>query len=215
MNRMPPLSPQEGYIFRITHVDNVPWILDHGLHCRNSELTNPNFVPIGMQDLIDKRSSHRVPIAPHGTLADFVPSYFTPYSMMLYNIKTGHNGVHRRRNEEIVIFVSTLPAVANAGVRFVFTDGHAYMADTMYYDNLDDLHKLDWKILKARDFRRDPDDLGKTRRYQAEALVHRHVPTAVLKGVACYDRGSADRVSAEIRTRGLSMSAKALPNWFF
>jgi len=30
------LNPERALIFRIVHVANVPWILDHGLHCKNS-----------------------------------------------------------------------------------------------------------------------------------------------------------------------------------
>jgi hypothetical protein len=212
---MPPLGPEQGYIFRIAHVDNMPWILDHGLHCRNAGNTDPNFVPIGMQELIDKRSSHQVPIAPHGTLADYVPFYFTPHSMMLLNIKTGYNGVIKRSNDEIIILVSTLPTVAKAGAKFVFTNGHAYMTDTNYYDDLARLDKIDWDILKRRDFKKSPDDIDKSRRYQAEALIYRHLPTSALKGIACYNKASADRVAAEIDKRGLALQVRALPSWYF
>ncbi len=63
------LNPERALIFRIVHVDNVPWILDHGgLDCRNSPQQNPNYVNIGNPDLIDKRSRHVVPIPPGGTL---------------------------------------------------------------------------------------------------------------------------------------------------
>ena len=66
---MPKLSPEAAHIFRITHVRNVPWIFRHGVHCKNSELTDPNFVPIGMPELIQKRAIHPVPITPGGPLA--------------------------------------------------------------------------------------------------------------------------------------------------
>jgi hypothetical protein len=41
------LNPDKALIFRITHLDNVPWILDNGLHCRSSEVLDPDFVNIG------------------------------------------------------------------------------------------------------------------------------------------------------------------------
>jgi len=44
---MASLGPEAARIFRITHVRNVPWILDHGLHCQTSNLADPNFVPPG------------------------------------------------------------------------------------------------------------------------------------------------------------------------
>ena len=103
------LNPDKALIFRITHRDNVPWILDNGLHSRNSGAVDPNFVQIGNPELIDKRQNREVPIPPSGTLSDYVPFYFTPFSPMMYNIKTGYGGIRTRRNDEIVIVVTSLP----------------------------------------------------------------------------------------------------------
>jgi hypothetical protein len=60
------LTPEKALIFRITHRDNLPWILANGLHCRNSNLIDSNFVSIGNPDLIVNRHYHAVPIAPGG-----------------------------------------------------------------------------------------------------------------------------------------------------
>ena len=37
-------------IFRVTHIDNVLWVLDNGLHCKESGVQDPNFVGIGNTD---------------------------------------------------------------------------------------------------------------------------------------------------------------------
>jgi hypothetical protein len=86
---MSALKPENGLIFRITHIANVPWILEHGLHCRNSPERDPNYVEIGNPELIQKRTQRPVPIPPGGVLSDYIPFYFTPHSPMLLNIKTG------------------------------------------------------------------------------------------------------------------------------
>jgi hypothetical protein len=91
------LKPENGLIFRIAHIDNVPWILDHGLHCRNTPERDPNYVEIGNPELIQKRTHRVVPIPPGGVLSDYIPFYFTPHSPMLLNIKTGHNGITQRQ----------------------------------------------------------------------------------------------------------------------
>lgn len=45
MPKQPPqLDIESATIFRLTHVDNVPWILEHGLHCKNSSVQDPDFV---------------------------------------------------------------------------------------------------------------------------------------------------------------------------
>jgi len=211
---MPLLGPDTAYIFRITHVDNVPWILEHGLHCQNGA-NDPNFISIGMETLIRKRSTHPVLIGPRGMLSDYVPFYFTPWSIMLYNIKTGFNDVTRRPNREIAIIVSSLFGLQKTKTPFVFTNGHAYMAGTDYFEDLAELSQIDWKILRQRDFQKNPDDPGKLGRYQAEALAHRHVPVDALSGIVCYDVASAGRIDAEARARRISIAVKCLPEWYF
>lgn len=209
------LNAQDARIFRITHVRNVPWMLDRGLVCRSSNLADPNFITIGIPDLIDRRRNHPVPIAPGGTLSDYVPFYFTPASVMLLNIKTGRNGVIQRPNSEIAILVSSIPKLVQEGVPFVFTDGHAYMNETEYYSDPADLVKIDWGILQRRDFRRDPDDPGKIGRYQAEALAHRRVPVSALLGIACYDAASKTALEREVAERNLPLKVIARPDYYF
>jgi hypothetical protein len=88
------LNAGRALIFRITHVDNVRWILGNGLHCRSSGIVDPNFVNIGNVELIDKRQHRIVDIPPGGTLSDYIPFYFTPFSPMMLNIRTGWGGYH-------------------------------------------------------------------------------------------------------------------------
>ena len=174
------LNPEKALIFRITHVDCVPWILRHGLHCRTSPKQDPHYINIGSQELIDKRARKIVPIPPGGSLSDYVPFYFTPFSIMMYNIHTGYSGITRRTNDDIVIFVSSLHRVKELGLPFVFTDQHAYAAGTEYFSDLADLAKIDWKLLQSRNFKTDDADPGKQLRYQAEALIHHQVPLDAL-----------------------------------
>jgi hypothetical protein len=209
------LSSEMAWIFRITHVENVPWILANGLHCRNSGQRDPNYHEIGNPDLIEKRARRIVPIPPGGTLSDYVPFYFTPYSPMLLNIKTGHGGMRQTPMSDIVFLVSSLPKVAEQGLQFVFTDRHAYLAAAEFSNDLKDLSRVDWKILQARDFKRDPDDPGKFERYQAEALIHRHLPISGLAGIACREAAQEASLSRQLEEAGISLKVVHKPNWYF
>jgi len=148
-------------------------------------------------------------------LGDYVSFYFTPWSVMMSNIRTGHNGVTKRANDEIVILVSSLRRLEELGARFVFTNGHAYVEESEHFDSLSDLDKIDWELLQSRDFKRDPEDPGKLVRYQAEALVHRHVPISALLGIACYDEIVGKSIRCQAHTREMSINVKAIPNWYF
>jgi hypothetical protein len=77
------------------------------------------------------------------------------------------------------------------------------------------LDKIDWPILQARDFKRDPDDPAKFERYQAEALVHRHMPVSALIGVVCYTPALKLSIDQDVAARGLQLAVHARPNWYF
>ncbi|ANY89906.1 MULTISPECIES: type II toxin-antitoxin system toxin DNA ADP-ribosyl transferase DarT [Pseudomonas] len=208
------LNPSKALIWRIVHRDNLPWLLDNGVCAVSTGTLSSGYVGIGNPDLISKRAKRGVPIDPGGTLADYVPFYFTPFSVMMKNIHSGR-GVQQRRNEEIVILVSSLYHVRSLGLPFVFTDAHAYPDWAGYYSDLEHLDKIDWEILQSRDFKRDPDDPRKMERYQAEALIYEHVPVAGLLGIVCYNEALQRRVDQEVRQRRLDLPVYARPGWYF
>jgi hypothetical protein len=213
---MSDLNPEKAFIFRIVHVANVPWILEHdGLFSRNSAEQDPNYINIGSAELIDKRSRRTVPIPPGGTLSDYVPFYFTPFSMMMYKIKTGHGGITKRNNEDIVIFVSSIHKLRDLGLAFVFTNQHAYTVDTDFFSDIADLKQIDWKLLQNRDFKTDDNDLGKHSRYQAETLVHKHLPLNGVLGVGCFNDTAKQKIEAMMQTCGQKMSVKTRSAWYF
>lgn len=208
------LNPEKALIWRIVHRDNIPWILDHGLACGNGASQCASWVSIGNAELTDKRATHPVPIEPFGHLNDYVPFYFTPFSPMLLNIKTGR-GVLQRNNDDIVILVSSLPTIENLGLRYVFTDKHAYYQWANFYNDLNYLQQVDWAILQARDFKRDMNDPVKFERYQAEALVYRHCPATALLGMICYNEDTKNILDISIAERNMALQVHVRPEWYF
>lgn len=207
--------PQPTCIFRITHHRNLPWILDHGIHCRTSPGEDPNYINIGNRDLIDHRAHRAVPCAPHGFLNDYVPFYFWPHSMMLFQIhKGGVDGVTVRQ-EEIIYIVSSIERLTELEIPFIFTNGHAYPRNTNYFTDAADLTELDWDTIRSKDFKKRLDDLDRSRRYQAECLVHQHVPVEALLGIACKDATRLNYVQRELDARNLQTQAATRPAWYF
>ncbi len=60
----PILNPDKALIFRITHRDNLPFILENGLWAPNSGHLDPNHRNIGNVDLIGKRARRVVHLGP-------------------------------------------------------------------------------------------------------------------------------------------------------
>lgn len=209
------LTSEKALIFRAIHRSNLPWILVNGLHSRSSDLQDPGFIAIGNAEIIYRRQSRKVPIASGGDLADYIPFYFTPYSPMLLNIKTGNGGVQQRPNDDIVILVSSLITLEELGIPYVFTDRHAVLAAARFFSQRADLDHVDFGLLQRRDFRRDQNDPGKFERYQAEALAHRHLPLEALMGVACYSEAVRQEVEAAISSAGVGVKVVVRPDWYF
>lgn len=209
------LNSHNALVFRIVHIDNVPWILDHGVHCRNSETVDPNFVQIGNADLIDGRHHRKIKGPYGGTLSDYVSFYFTPLSPMFLNIKTGWQGIRQRSNQEIAILFTSLRKVQKLGLPFVFTDRHAYLETAQVFDDLDRLDKIDWTILQRHDFKRDPENPEKVEQYEAEALMHKHLPIEALDGIACYDTACAFKLQGHVTKRGSTTKIVVKPGWYF
>jgi hypothetical protein len=179
-------------------------------------MTNPDFVGIGNPELISLRPHRQVDIPPGGTLADYVPFYFTPYSPMLYNIKTGYAGIRQRNNAEIVVLVSSLDALRSNGVRFVYTDRHAYLQTARFFDDPAQLGGVvDFGLLQRRDFKRDPERPDKMERYQAEALAYEHVPVAALLGIGCYTPAIKDDLEGTCSDLGVEVKIVQRTEWYF
>jgi len=77
------------------------------------------------------------------------------------------------------------------------------------------LGKIDWPLLQTRDFQRDPDDPAKFERYQAEALIHRHLPVNGLLGIVCYTENLKQAIAQQIQMRNLTLPVHARPKWYF
>ncbi len=210
------LTAARGLLFRITHVANLPWLLRHGLHAARGQLADPGFVAIGNPDLIDKRTRRAVPLPPGGMLSDYVPFYFTPKSPMLYNIKTGYNGITKRSNDDIAILVSSCQQMTVGGVTMLYTDRHAYTMTAAWTADMDDLATLiDWDILRRHDFARNDAYPDKMERYQAEALAHRHVPPAALLGIGCVSDRVRSAIEEAVQISDAAVQVFSRPGWYF
>ena len=101
------------------------------------------------------------------------------------------------------------------GLRYVFTDCHAYYNWANFYTDLTDLDKIDWTILQARDFKRDPDDPAKFERYQAEALVYQHCPIEALAGMVCHTEQVRFKLESWLQAKNITMPVYARAGWYF
>ena len=189
-------------------------LFKYGLQSRSSMEVDTEYTPIGDEEIIMRRQKKQVPIAAKRSYSDYIPFYFTPYSIMMHNILTGYN-VPKRKREDIIIVVSSLRDMQQKGYDYVFTNQHA-LSETglQFYDKLEELEAIDWDLLNQRDFKRDPDDPGKLLRYQAEAMVRDTLPLTDIRGLVCYNDQVRQDLSGHAMKQNLELNIKKLPDWY-
>lgn len=206
------ITRERALVFRITHYKNVKWILEHGLYCKNSSSQDPNFIPIGRKEIIDRRTKKVVDEAPRGVLADYVPFYFTPRTPMLMNVKSGYLGLQQWPMNDVAILVSSLHQLA--GRRIVIADRNAASATAEFTSVAVGLSSLPWELWRASDFRRDEARPDKVERYMAEALIYGGLEAAELTHIACYTRERAAEIALWVKKTGLSLEVTHQPGWY-
>lgn len=182
-------------IYHITHSGNlVSIIADGGLFCDRVARTK-SCVQIGHEHIKSRRLARNVPLPPGGCVGDYVPFYFAPRSPMLYAIHKGRVEGYAGGESEVVYLVSSAEIVEEAGLDWVFTDGHAEMSPlSSFYDDFDDFDKIDWDVLNST-FWNDTDEYpDRKRKRQAEFLVHQFFPWELVQRIGVYGAPAAGLV---------------------
>lgn len=175
------------YLYRMTHIENIPHILQHGITHSSSPNANRSFVPIGDKSLITTRS--QFPLDNGKLLGDYIPFYFGTKMPMLYVIQKGYNFVKATPADEIVYCVTSVQKVLEAKLEYIFTDGHAVNSFSTQYNSKDigEIDKLlDMKAIHAK-YWNDENDLDLKRRKEAEFLVLGDVSNTAILGYVVYN----------------------------
>lgn len=191
---MPDLS--KIYLYRMTHIENVPHILDNGLTHAHSDNANKNYKPIGDNSIISTRYSFV--LANGKSLGNYIPFYFGARMPMLYVIQKGYNGVPITPANEIVYCISSVQKIIDHNLSFVFSDGHAVNGFSDFF-GLKDLPNIDTIIdKKAIDatYWINDNDLDLKRRKEAEFLVESDIPSTAIIGWLVYDENAKKRLLA-------------------
>ena len=183
-------------IYHITHLRNLPNILnENGLWC-DAESVKRNIRPveIAYTEIKERRTRKQIPLPPGGVLAEYVPFYFCNRSPMLYTIHMGNVPAYRDGQANILHLVSSAEAISQANLPFVFTDGHAVVNLSLFYNDLKDLNQVDWKVVASWSWHDTMTDNDRMRRKQAEFLVKGSFPFSLIQEIGVYSAAIRERV---------------------
>ncbi len=215
---------EEINIYRMTHIKNIPHILEYGITHKSSSNSNQNFVTIGDLSLIDTRNIKQVNIdngdllnlnSSSITLGNFTPFYFGIKMPMLYVMQNGGNFVEKATPaKDIVYLACSLNDIISSNINYYFTDGHATDGLTSFYDRskIDDLPNIiDWNSVKAP-FWGGQENLNIKRKKQAEFLINDDLQPKFIIGFGCYNTLAKE----ELINMGIDdKKIKEIPNAYY
>jgi hypothetical protein len=204
-------------IYHLTHINNLRSILeDGGLRAYNAlRQTGRPHTSVAYEGIQERRNRTIVPCGPCGTLHDYVPFYFAPRSPMLYTIHRGNVAGYAEGQSPLAHIVSTIESIQAAGLKFVFTDGHAIMEWTDFYDDLSKLDQIDWEVMNSLMWRDTATDLDRKRRRQAEFLIYGFFPWNLITEIGVINNQVRARVETVLQGTQARPLVTIRQNWYY
>jgi hypothetical protein len=206
-------------IYHITHVNNLPSILEDGGLLSHAEMIargGPERA-IGMSEI--KQNRMRSPVKCHDgdMVGEYVPFYFCPRSIMLYLLyMANHSGLSYRGGQGPILHLeadlaSTVDWANESGSRWAFSLANAGAAYAPFRNDLAKLDEIDWTAVGATDFRDAKVKEGK----QAEFLVKRFCPWSLIQRVGVRSAKVQRQVLAALEDVDHQPPVDVLPDWYF
>lgn len=211
--------PNPTPILRLIHIENLPLLLTrNGLHA-------PNHVPkdglpyraIHDIEVQRKRCGRGIPCGPQGKMPDYVPFYFGYRSPMLLQHHTNKVPGHTEGQSPLIYLRSTVQAISEQGLRYVFSDGHGLQKFTSWFDNISELNKVDWDMVNNRLWFDTDEDNDRQRRKQAEFLVHRYCDWSLILDIVVIDQETKSKVQKIFNSFPVTLHRKITvqKNWYY
>lgn len=214
-------AAREYWIYHFTHIDNLASIQAAGcLSCDAVARRGRMSTEVGAKDIKDSRRQRTIPIDPGGHVGDYVPFYFAPRSPMMYRIACDHRDSipdrYQGGDTPLVYLVTTVRAVLEAGLTWVAADGNAATATTEFTSDPDDLiNMIDWPLMKAERWNSTPEDPDRQRRRQAEFLIFRELPLALVRWVGVQSDRYTSQVGKLLADHAPGPRIVVRPRWYY
>jgi hypothetical protein len=177
--------PDKVYLYHLTSVENLPSIIESGGLCSKNRLVREqaSYRNIAYTHIQERRANRTVPCAAGGCLHDYVPFYFGPRSPMLYAVNEGGVEGYDDGQEPLVHLATRVQRIEEAEFAFAFTDRHAVLEYTNFYDEVTELGQVDHSLMYSKYWHDTDRHPQRKERRQAEFLVHDFVPFGLIGAI--------------------------------
>lgn len=212
--------PDNPKIYHITHIDNLPGILERGCLWSEARCLEENWqcTVVGMSQIKRRRLQEiGVTCHPGTTVGQYVPFYFCPRSIMLYILHRGnHPDLDYRGGQQPIVHLEAdlKDAVkwADEHARYwAVSDRNAGTYYVSFYDDLADLTEINWDAVVATDWRDPTIKEGK----QAEFLMLDSFPWELVDKVGVIDQRTLTDVNRILREAEHKPLVSIQRDWYY
>ncbi len=211
----PPAQPK---IFHITHVENLPGIIEAGAlfsHASMIARGNPQ-TNAGISRIKERRIHLPVTCHPGTCVGGYVPFYFCPRSIMLYVIHRGNPDLDYRGGQDPMVHLQAdlhevVQWARNSSRRWAFSLSNAGASYASFRCSLPELDQIDWEAVNSRDFSVPKIKEGK----QAELLVEERFPWNLVELIGGRSQHACQQVLNAMSTSDHQPIVKLQPTWYY
>ncbi len=178
----------------MTHINNLDSIFKYGLLAHNNPFKKIDISNTEVNSRRDKKENI------YGRkVHDYVPFYFNPRNAMMY----------RNKDEDVVILAFSRKLLIRDNV--LFTNKNAAVSNVEFYNNINDLKIIKWKMLSSNSWYGRADEVKQV--MMAEVLVPDKVSINDLLGIYCKDNITKQILISKYNLKSEYISVK--PTLFF
>ena len=134
---------------------------------------------------------------------------------MLYTISQGNVPNYTQGQAAVIHLVSDVLEIDIRGLDFVFTDGHAVMEFTTFFDDLYDLGAIDWDVMDSCYWNDTDEDNDRKRRRQAEFLVRNFLPWELITEIGVIDYTIQSQVENILQNFTAQTPVRVHKDWYY
>jgi hypothetical protein len=195
--------PQIRGLYYISHIDNVPSILEHGVLSHERILAEKiQYTKIYAEDIVANRQGIQTPDG--RSLWSFANLYFQPRNPMLYRV------IHEKQADEVAI-ISVRPEILDRLDIFISTGNAAHSASEILTSG--ESQKVMRKIIKETDIEYWKEVDGSKRKIMAECLVPDMIPSNLIQTIYVATQAAKTKLEATIPSSNVPVVTE--PNMFF
>ncbi|MBB4510625.1 type II toxin-antitoxin system toxin DNA ADP-ribosyl transferase DarT [Rhizobium leguminosarum] len=211
--------PQNPKIYHILNVDKLASVIAaERLHCDSTIVTmNPVGTTIGMGTIKQRRFELPVKCYSNAAVADFVPFYFCPRSVMLYVIHCANSPELEYKGGQgpIVHLEADLHKVIawanSASQSWAFSGSNAGAAYTSFWNDVNELHQLNWQNIAANQWSQA--DVKEDK--QAEFLMYKSFPWSLVDRIGTRSLDVLHAVHNAIAPAAHKPQVAMMPAWYY